>query len=114
MSYCMLLFHCCSWFGYLLTDYDHWSGRIVCSKSGNRLPEDAVLGIGLVSLASAVMLIMVGSIPFIGVIIPNLVSRIWRSSAQTIGVTALAGSLFLVFCDLVARVLIFLMKYQSV
>ena len=35
------------------------------------------LGIGLVSLASAVMLIMVGSIPFIGVIIPNLVSRIY-------------------------------------
>ena len=66
------------------------------------------LGIGLVSLASAVMLIMVGSIPFIGVIIPNLVSRIYGDQVhKTIGVTALAGSLFLVFCDLVARVLIF-------
>lgn len=66
------------------------------------------LGIGLVSLASAVMLIMVGSIPFIGVIIPNLVSRIYGYQVhKTIGVTALAGSLFLVFCDLVARVLIF-------
>ncbi|EPN9409912.1 ABC transporter permease [Enterococcus faecium] len=66
------------------------------------------LGIGLVSLASAVMLIMVGSIPFIGVIIPNLVSRIYGDQVhKTIGVTALADSLFLVFCDLVARVLIF-------
>ena len=66
------------------------------------------LGIGLVSLASAVMLIMVGSIPFIGVIIPNLVSRIYGDQVhKTIGVTALAVSLFLVFCDLVARVLIF-------
>lgn len=66
------------------------------------------LGIGLVSLASAVMLIMVGSIPFIGVIIPNIVSRIYGDQVhKTIGVTALAGSLFLVFCDLVARVLIF-------
>ncbi|HFD1633916.1 TPA: ABC transporter permease [Enterococcus faecium] len=66
------------------------------------------LGIGLVSLASAVMLIMVGSIPFIGVIIPNLVSRIYGDQVhKTIGVTALPGSLFLVFCDLVARVLIF-------
>lgn len=66
------------------------------------------LGIGLVSLASAVMLIMVGSIPFIGVIIPNLVSRIYGDQVhKTIGVAALAGSLFLVFCDLVARVLIF-------
>ncbi|HFN3131359.1 TPA: ABC transporter permease [Enterococcus faecium] len=66
------------------------------------------LGIGLVSLASAVMLIMVGSIPFIGVIIPNLVSRIYGDQVhKTIGVTALGGSLFLVFCDLVARVLIF-------
>lgn len=53
------------------------------------------LGIGLVSLASAVMLIMVGSIPFIGVIIPNLVSRIYGDQVhKTIGVTALAGSLF--------------------
>ena len=66
------------------------------------------LGIGLVSLASAVMLIMVGSIPFIGVIIPNLVSKIYGDQVhKIIGVTALAGSLFLVFCDLVARVLIF-------
>ncbi len=66
------------------------------------------LGIGLVSLASAVMLIMVGSIPFIGVIIPNLVSKIYGDQVHKIfGVTALAGSLFLVFCDLVARVLIF-------
>jgi iron complex transport system permease protein len=67
-----------------------------------------LLGIGLVSLASAVMLIMVGSIPFIGVIIPNLVSKIYGDQVhKIIGVTALAGSLFLVFCDLVARVLIF-------
>lgn len=67
-----------------------------------------LLGIGLVSLASAVVLIMVGSIPFLGVIIPNITARLYGDQVhKTIGVTALLGSIFLLFCDIIARIVIY-------
>lgn len=66
------------------------------------------LGIGLVSLASAVVLIMVGTIPFLGVIIPNIVSRMYGDQVhKTLGLTALIGSVFLLSCDILARLLIY-------
>ena len=82
MSYCMLLFHCCSWVWlFCLPIYEHGLGRIVCSKFGNlELPERCSFTVlALVSLASAVMLMLDGrgSIPFYrSCIIPNLVSKI--------------------------------------
>ncbi|EOI6016814.1 ABC transporter permease [Enterococcus hirae] len=67
-----------------------------------------LLGIGLVSLASAIVLIMVGSIPFLGVIIPNITARLYGDQVhKTIGITALLGSVFLLFCDIVARLVIY-------
>lgn len=66
-----------------------------------------IFGVGLVALASAVVLIMVGSIPFLGVVIPNLVSLIYGDNIKnTLSITAISGSLFLVICDIIARVVI--------
>ncbi|KAF1297903.1 iron ABC transporter permease [Enterococcus sp. JM4C] len=66
-----------------------------------------IFGVGLVALASAVVLIMVGSIPFLGVIIPNLVSLIYGDNIKnTLPITAIAGSIFLLICDIIARVVI--------
>lgn len=67
-----------------------------------------LLGIGLVSMTSAVVLIMVGTIPFLGVIIPNIIARIYGDHVQgIIGLTAFWGSIFLISCDIAARLIIF-------
>lgn len=62
------------------------------------------LGLALVAVASAVTLVIVGSIAFIGLIVPNLIS-LWRGDnlRRNIGWTALAGSGFVLICDLIAR-----------
>lgn len=62
------------------------------------------LGLALVAVASAVTLVIVGSIAFIGLIVPNLIS-LWRGDnlRRNIGWTALAGSGFVLVCDLIAR-----------
>ena len=66
-----------------------------------------IFGVGLVALASAVVLIMVGSIPFLGVVIPNVVSLIYGDNIKnTLSITAISGSLFLIVCDIIARVVI--------
>ncbi|MDT2757735.1 iron chelate uptake ABC transporter family permease subunit [Enterococcus asini] len=65
------------------------------------------LGLGLVALASSLVLIMVGTVPFIGVIVPNLVSlRYGDQMKNTLGLTAWLGSVFLIACDILARVVI--------
>lgn len=67
-----------------------------------------LLGIGLVSLASAITLIMVGTIPFLGVIIPNITAKLYGDQVhKTLGITAIFGSLFLLICDMIARLVIF-------
>ncbi|AQP45168.1 ABC transporter permease [Tessaracoccus flavus] len=62
------------------------------------------LGLGLVAVASAVTLVIVGSIAFVGLIVPNLISM-WRGDnlRRNIGWAALAGSGFVLVCDLIAR-----------
>lgn len=67
-----------------------------------------LLGIGLVSLASAITLIMVGTIPFLGVIIPNITAKLYGDQVhKTLGITSIFGSIFLLICDMIARLVIF-------
>ena len=66
-----------------------------------------LLGLSIVALSSAVILIMVGIIPFLGVIVPNLVSlRYGDHMKNTLVLTAVGGSIFLLICDILARVVI--------
>nr|WP_255698112.1 iron chelate uptake ABC transporter family permease subunit [Tessaracoccus sp. ZS01] len=62
------------------------------------------LGLGIVAVASAVTLVVVGAIGFVGLIIPNLIAM-WRGDnlRRNIAWTALAGSGFVLVCDLLAR-----------
>ncbi len=65
------------------------------------------LGIGLVAAASGLVLIMVGAVPFLGVIVPNIVSLIYGDHVkQNLWITAVSGSLFLMVCDILSRIVI--------
>lgn len=61
----------------------------------------------LVALGSSSVLIMVGSIPFLGVVVPNLVSLFYGDHLKnTIWVTVISGSVFILICDILARIII--------
>lgn len=61
----------------------------------------------LVALGSSAVLIMVGSIPFLGVVVPNLVSLFYGDHLKnTIWVTVISGSVFILICDILARIII--------
>ena len=61
----------------------------------------------LVALGSSSVLLMVGAIPFLGVVVPNLVSLFYGDHFKnTMGLTAIFGAIFLLVCDIFARVLI--------
>lgn len=66
------------------------------------------IGLGIVALVSAVVLLTVGSLPFLGLIIPNIVS-LYRGDniRNSLSHTALLGAIFVLACDIFGRVIIF-------
>lgn len=74
------------------------------------LKYDQVINLGLliVSLVTATVVIIVGAIPFLDLIVPNLVSLYKGDNLRrSILDTALAGALFLLICDIFGRLVIF-------
>jgi len=66
------------------------------------------LGLVLVALVTTTVVLTVGVIPFLGLIIPNIISLFKGDNlAKTLPHTALLGMSFLLFCDILGRVLIF-------
>lgn len=66
------------------------------------------IGLIIVSLVTASVVLSVGVIPFLGLIIPNIVT-IYQGDhlKKSILHTALLGAIFVLFCDIVGRVIIY-------
>ncbi len=65
------------------------------------------LGLTIAAAITASIVVVVGSVSYVGLIIPNLVSMFKGDNLRgTLRDTALAGSLFVLFCDIVARLVI--------
>lgn len=64
------------------------------------------LGMTLVALISAVVVVTVGSIPFLGLVVPNLVSMLVGDNVRrTVPWVAVLGAGFVLACDILARVI---------
>ncbi|GEK29911.1 putative ABC transporter permease protein YclN [Kurthia zopfii] len=65
-------------------------------------------GLVLVALISTSVVLTVGVIPFVGLIIPNIVSLYKGDNlAKTLPHTAMLGAVFLLICDILGRVIIY-------
>ncbi|AFI26935.1 Iron-uptake system permease protein FeuB [Bacillus subtilis] len=66
------------------------------------------IGLIIVSLITSLVILTVGMLPFLGLIIPNIVS-IYRGDnlKSSLPHTALLGAVFVLFCDILGRVIIF-------
>ncbi|EAI7113161.1 ABC transporter permease [Campylobacter coli] len=66
------------------------------------------LGLIIVSIITSVVIVSIGVIPFLGLIIPNLIA-IYRGDnlKKNLIYIALCGALFLLICDIISRLVIF-------
>lgn len=66
------------------------------------------IGLIIVALVSSVVILTVGMLPFLGLIIPNIVT-IYQGDhlKKNLSHTALLGAVFVLFCDILGRVIIF-------
>ena len=66
------------------------------------------LGLVLVSIVTAVTVVTVGVIPFIGLIVPNIVSRWCGDNLRySLPLVAYFGAMLTLLCDVLGRVVIF-------
>jgi iron complex transport system permease protein len=62
------------------------------------------LGLVIVSLISAVVVTTVGAVPFLGLVVPNIVSLIFGDNLRrAVPWTALFGAAFVLVCDIIGR-----------
>lgn len=81
-------------------------GRDMSLSLGLNHRQVMALGLLCVSVVSALTVVTVGMLPFIGLVVPNLISRRLGDNLRvTLPVTALLGGVFVLACDILARVI---------
>ena len=83
-------------------------GKDFAINLGLNYQQVLVIGVMLVSVMAATVVMIVGQLPFLGLIVPNLVSLYFGDNLRrNIPLTAILGALIVLVCDLVGRTLIF-------
>ena len=83
-------------------------GQEMATSLGVSYKSTVALGLMLVSITVAATVISVGAIPFIGLVIPNLVAlKYGEHLAKTLPLVAIGGACLLLICDLAGRLLIY-------
>jgi iron complex transport system permease protein len=66
------------------------------------------LGLILVAMVSAVVIITVGTIPFLGLVVPNIVTLYKGDNLRdTLPHTAVLGAIFVLVCDILGQLIIY-------
>lgn len=83
-------------------------GEDVATNLGVSYNSILMLGLIIVSIITSIVVISIGIIPFLGLIIPNLVS-IYRGDnlRKNLFYISIVGALFLLVCDIFSRLIIF-------
>ncbi len=83
-------------------------GKDFATNIGLNYKQVLLLGIILVSVMSATVVMIVGQLPFLGLIVPNLIAMFYGDNLRrNIPLTAIAGAILILLCDIVGRVVIF-------
>ena len=75
---------------------------------GLRYKRVVFLGLCIISVSSAASFVTVGSIPFVGLIIPNMVTAFYGDDVKKSVVDVMVfGSVFVLLCDILSRLIIY-------
>ncbi|MBO0343955.1 iron chelate uptake ABC transporter family permease subunit [Roseibium sp. CAU 1637] len=83
-------------------------GRDTASGLGLNYSQTIHLGLAIVAMVTAFTVITVGMLPFVGLVVPNIVSRfVGDNSRKVLPLVALVGGTFVLGSDILGRVLRF-------
>ena len=65
-------------------------------------------GLLIVAMITSLVLVTVGNIPFIGLVVPNIVSRLMGDKLRaSLPVVAILGAALVLLCDVIGRLIVF-------
>ncbi|WP_199849785.1 ABC transporter permease [Blastococcus sp. Marseille-P5729] len=83
-------------------------GEAFTTNLGLNYRRTMALGLTVVSIVSAIIVVTVGMLPFLGLVVPNVVRLIVGDNARrAVPLVALGGAGLLLICDLIARVVVY-------
>ncbi|WP_439243609.1 MULTISPECIES: ABC transporter permease [unclassified Lonepinella] len=83
-------------------------GEEFATNLGLNYQQVLYLGLAIVATVSSIIIVSVGVIPFLGLIVPNLVTLYLGDNLKKIlSHTALLGAVFVLFCDILGRLVIY-------
>ncbi len=83
-------------------------GEDTAKSLGLNHKKTTYLGLLFVAITSSVVVLTAGVIPFLGLIIPNIVSMLFGDNLRkTLPFTAVLGAVFLLLCDIISRLVIY-------
>lgn len=83
-------------------------GQDFAKNVGLNYQQTLFIGLSMISMISGVVIVMVGTLPFIGLIVPNMVSLIFGDNLRkTLPWIALTGAALVIICDIIGRILIY-------
>ena len=86
-------------------------GKDIATNVGLNYERVVLLGVGLVAIVTGVVTVVIGSLPFLGLIVPNLVSMVRGDDLRSnIPWVFLVGVWIVTVCDIIGRVI--LMPYE--
>jgi len=83
-------------------------GEEIATTLGLNYRQVVNVGLGIVALCTAAVVLTVGTLPFLGLIVPNLIS-IYRGDhlQRNLTATALLGAVIVLACDILGRIIIY-------
>lgn len=81
-------------------------GEDYARSLGLNYRQTVLAGLAIVAMSVAVVVVTVGAMPFVGLVVPNIVSRIWGDNLrQNLWRVAALGGIFVLGSDLLGRIL---------
>lgn len=82
-------------------------GQDISVNLGVNYRRTLVVGLGIVALVTASVVATVGAVPFVGLVVPNVVSMLIGDNVRrAVPWTALLGAAFVLGCDIVGRTIV--------
>ncbi len=80
-------------------------GETMATNLGLNYQQVMKIGLIIVTIVVATVIVTVGNIPFLGLIVPNVISRLFGDNLRkSVPWVAYLGALLLLICDIVARI----------
>lgn len=83
-------------------------GKDISINLGLNYRQITLIGVVMVAMISAISMIVAGTLPFLGIVVPNIVAYLFGDNIKsTLPMVAMGGAIFVLMSDMISRLMIY-------